>query len=121
MALVIVCSPFRTATPEEKDQLKRFLRYLILTEGEVPIAPHLHYPQVLDDKDPDERSSGLKCSQALVSMATKVYVLGERITPGMRKEIHAALRWMIRVVCVSEHDGYWVYTGKDPKELLPGR
>jgi hypothetical protein len=60
--------------------------------GYIPIAPHLLFPQFLNDADPNERQLGLFFGNVLMSMCAEVWVFGKTISRGMAAEIKRA-RW----------------------------
>jgi hypothetical protein len=55
-------------------------------------APHLLYPQFLNDDDEQERELGLFFGNALMSKCAEVWVFGSRISAGMEAEIKRA-KW----------------------------
>ena len=61
-------------------------------QGYIPIAPHLLFPQFLDDDNPEERELGLFFGNALMSKCSEVWVFGSRISSGMESEIKRA-KW----------------------------
>lgn len=61
-------------------------------KGYIPIAPHLLFPQFLDDTNPTERELGLFFGNALMSKCAEVWVFGSRISSGMEAEIKRA-KW----------------------------
>lgn len=68
-----------------------YSRYAV-DKGYIPIAPHLLFPQFLDDDNPDERELGLFFGNALMSKCAEVWVFGSRISSGMEAEIKRA-KW----------------------------
>ena len=70
---------------------RRYSRFAVET-GYIPIAPHLLFPQFLNDGDPAERELGLFFGNALMSKCSEVWVFGSRISDGMAAEIKRA-RW----------------------------
>ncbi len=71
--------------------LKRNIRYAqlclldCLQRGEVPFASHLLYPQVLDDRDPNGRSAGMKAGFAWAELADVCAVYEDLgVSDGMR-------------------------------------
>ena len=70
---------------------KRYSRYAV-DAGYIPIAPHLLFPQFLNDDDPEERRLGLFFGNAIMSKCSEVWVFGDRISSGMAAEIRRA-RW----------------------------
>ena len=64
-----------------------------LRRGDAPIASHLLHTQVLDDKQPDERSLGIEAGLAWYSVATKCVVYTDRgISGGMEMGIDRAMQ-----------------------------
>lgn len=62
-----------------------------------PVAPHLIYPQILDDTIPEQRELGLTLGYHLLAACSEMWVCGERISDGMAKEIHHAERLGINI------------------------
>ena len=56
------------------------------------MAPHLLYPQFLEDSDPAERSLGLRAGLELLARCEEIWVFGGEISPGMSREIQFAQR-----------------------------
>lgn len=54
------------------------------------IAPHLLYPQMLDDSEPEQRAIALKLGHRLLSVCQEVWACGSRISSGMAGEIALA-------------------------------
>jgi hypothetical protein len=61
----------------------------VIQDGYMPIASHLLYPRILDDKNPAERELGLSFGLALLQMCDEVWVFG-KVTKGMAGEIEEA-------------------------------
>ena len=56
----------------------------------IPVAPHLLYPQFLEDSDPAERSLGLRAGLELLARCDEMWVFGGETSPGMSREIQFA-------------------------------
>ena len=69
----------------------------IRDRGYTPVAPHLIYPQILDDTIPAQRELGLTLGYHLLAACSEMWVCGERISDGMAKEIHHAERLGINI------------------------
>ena len=89
--IIYVCSPYAGDIKHNVEAARRYCRFAV-EQGYIPIAPHLLFPQFLDDTDPTERELGLFFGNALMSKCTEVWVFGERISRGMAAEIRRA-RW----------------------------
>ena len=82
---VFICSPFRprgvTARQKAEDlrhnrQLARLACGYAVSRGYMPLAPHLFFPEFLSEDMPEERD--------------EIWVIGNRITEGMKREIAVA-------------------------------
>jgi hypothetical protein len=89
--IVYVCSPYSGDVEANVAAARRYCRFAV-DKGFIPIAPHLLYPQFLDDNDADERELGLFFGNALMSKCAEVWVFGSRISSGMEAEIKRA-KW----------------------------
>ena len=87
--IVFICSPFAGDIQRNIESARRYSRFAIV-RGCIPIAPHLLFPQFLDDSDPEERKLGLFFGNVLMSKCAEVWVFGNYISSGMRSEINLA-------------------------------
>ncbi len=69
----------------------------------MPLAPHLLFPQFLNDTVPAERGLGLSFGMALMSLCAEVWVFGLAVSAGMEAEIELAMRRDIRLRYFSEN------------------
>ena len=65
--------------------------------GSYQLAPHLLYPQMLDDSEPEQRAIALKLGHRLLSVCQEVWACGSRISSGMAGEIALAEKLCIPV------------------------
>lgn len=86
---VYICSPFSGDVEGNIANARRYCRFAV-DKGFIPIAPHLLYPQFLNDNDPNERELGLLFGNALISKCAEIWVFGSRISSGMEAEIKRA-------------------------------
>ena len=89
--LVYVCSPYSGNVVDNLENARRYCRF-VFEQGCIPIAPHLLFPQFLDDNNPKERELGLHFGNVLMSQCREVWVFGNIVSPGMDAEIRRA-RW----------------------------
>lgn len=89
--IVYICSPYSGKTGDNVRAARAYSRYAV-TKGCMPIAPHLLFPQFLNDCDPSERSIGLFFGNILMSRCAEVWVFGGVVSSGMEKEISLARR-----------------------------
>lgn len=89
--IVYICSPFSGDVEGNVKSAQDYSRYAV-ERGYIPIAPHLLFPQFLNDDNPTERQLGLFFGNALMSKCSEVWVFGNTISAGMEAEIKRA-RW----------------------------
>lgn len=105
MRKVFICSPFRASEPEEQKKNIKVARRICrkaLQEGLVPIAPHLFFPQFLSDGDEKERELGIHAGLVMLESADEVWVVGNRVSEGMAREIAKAGELGIPTKCVMD-------------------
>lgn len=102
MKKIFICSPFR-GDIEENTKAAQFFAKVIIGTGRIPIAPHLYFPQFLDEDNPNERMNGIEMGLELMDVCDEVYVLGFNITEGMRFELNHAREKRIPVRLYDEY------------------
>jgi hypothetical protein len=99
--IVYVCSPFRGDEEKNTEKARIYSRQLI-KKGLIPFAPHLLFPQFLDDKDEEERALALEMNLTFLKHCEALWVFGNKISEGMQQEIDAAAELGIPVHYVKE-------------------
>ena len=89
--IVYICSPFAGDIEKNVAAARTYSRFAV-EQGYIPIAPHLLFPQFLNDSDPKERELGLFFGNAIMSKCSEVWVFGSHISSGMEAEIKRA-KW----------------------------
>lgn len=87
--VVYICSPFRGDVQKNIENARRFCRFAIY-KGAIPFAPHLLYPQFMDDCNGEERKLALFMGQVMLDKCAEVWVFGNEISSGMAGEISRA-------------------------------
>jgi hypothetical protein len=94
MKRIFVCSPFRSYTVDgvviSQDENIAFARgycYYVIGRGAAPFAPHLMYPQFLDDSRGNERCAGIASGLAFLKTCDEMWIFGSTLTEGMIEEI----------------------------------
>ena len=90
--LIYICSPYR-GDIAGNTKLARDLCRRAIEHGYTPLAPHLLYPQFLDEADPAQRSAGLRCGLDWLQVCDEVWVYAPgdgEYSEGMRWEIFHA-------------------------------
>ena len=94
--LVFICSPYAGDTAANEHRIRRYCRFAI-KQNCIPIAPHLLFPQFLDDNDPEDRRIGLFMGCVLLTKCAEMWVFGEYVTDGMALEIEKSERRLIPI------------------------
>lgn len=89
--IVYICSPYAGEIEKNVKAAQGYSRFAV-EKGYIPIAPHLLFPQFLNDANPKERQLGLFFGNTLMSKCSEVWVFGSRISAGMEAEINRA-KW----------------------------
>ena len=88
--LVYVCSPFRGNIDENVINARKYSRFTF-DKKNIPITPHLLYPQFINDNDLFERNIAIhKINYVLIGLCKEMWVFGDEITEGMQREILVA-------------------------------
>ena len=95
-----VCSPFAGEVKTNTRKAKAYCRRLYEL-GYTPIAPHLMFPQFMDDET--ERDLVIFMDLVLLGRCKQVWVFGDIITDGMKLEINKAKRRYINVRYFTEN------------------
>jgi len=93
---VFICSPFAGDTARNLENARRYLKFAV-EQGVIPFAPHLLYPQVMDDCDPDQRKLGLFFGIVWLKKCDELWVFGSYISAGMQAEIDKASKHRIPI------------------------
>jgi len=87
--LVYICSPFSGDVENNNKRTRAFCRFA-LDNGNIPLAPHLMFPQFMDDTNEQERDLAIFMNIILMGKCQEVWVLGDVISRGMSIEIEKA-------------------------------
>ena len=87
--LVYIASPFSGDTVRNTERARGYCRFAV-ARGCIPLAPHLHYPQFMDDANKLEREQGLFFALVLLGKCDELWAFGEKVSHGMAKEIAKA-------------------------------
>jgi hypothetical protein len=72
-------------------------------QGAIPFAPHLLYPQFMNDNDPKQREMALLFGNVWLRKCDALWFFGETISEGMKREIKAARRHGIPIKKFNEN------------------
>lgn len=97
MKLVYICSPYAGDIEYNTKMAIAYCRYATDC-GVIPLAPHLLLPRFLCESNPVERELGIKMGLKLLALSSELWVFGNRISEGMRREIEEAERLGIKII-----------------------
>lgn len=87
--LVYICSPYAGDTERNTRRAQGYCRFAV-SRNCIPIAPHLLFPQFMEEDDPEQRRLGIFFGLVLQSKCKEVWVFGRNISRGMAVEIEKA-------------------------------
>ena len=82
--IVYICSPYSGAVTHNIEMACRYSRFAV-DEGCVPITPHLYLPLFISEET--ERELGMSAGLRLMDACSQLWVCGDRISDGMRREM----------------------------------
>lgn len=89
MPLVYICSPYRGDTELNASAARLYCKFAV-DNNAVPIAPHLLFPQFMDDTNAQERELAMRMNMIILDRCDEVWVFGNEISEGMEQEIKQA-------------------------------
>lgn len=90
--LVYICSPYSYGCINDNiENARRYSRFAVDTHY-VPIAPHLLFPQFMDDSLGEDRQTAMFMNLVLLSKCVQLWVFGSVRSEGMQQEIKWAKR-----------------------------
>ncbi|EGA94889.1 hypothetical protein HMPREF9474_01240 [ [[Clostridium] symbiosum WAL-14163] len=92
---IFICSPFRGDEEGNSVKAAGYCRRAY-EEGHLPIAPHLLFPQFLNEDSLKERADGIAMGLELLFGCDEMWVFGEA-TEGMEQEIRFAVEHDIHI------------------------
>lgn len=87
--LVYVASAYSGNAANNTEKTKQYCRYA-LQQGQIPLAPHLMFPQFMDDDIAEEQELAIFMDVILLGKCDELWVFGDHITEGMKVEIDVA-------------------------------
>ena len=94
--LVYICSPFSGKVKKNKKNARKYCRFA-LEQHTIPFAPHLLFPQFMDDNSSEERQLAMFMNMIMLGHCEEIWVFGDRISAGMKQEIHKAERKRMKI------------------------
>ena len=102
MKKVYICAPLGGDIRNNLEKAKRYTEYALRC-GTAPVVPHF-YALCLNDDIPEEREMGLCAGQSLLWFCDELWIFGDVITEGMRREIEFCRTLNIQTRAVNDSD-----------------
>ena len=98
MNMVFIASPYKGNVDKNVRMAKKYCQFAV-RQGVIPLAPHLHFPQFLDDNSEQERQLGLSFSLALLDRCDELWIFSTKdgVSKGMETEIAYAEKYNIPI------------------------
>ncbi len=103
MKFIYVASPYAGDVEKNVAFAKEACEYT-RQQGHAFFAPHLFYPEFLDDNISSQREQGLKMGITALDRSDELWVFGNKISTGMAKEIEYAQKKGIPICHISEQE-----------------
>lgn len=87
--LVYICSPLAGDMDGNMEKARHYCKFAVRS-GAIPLAPHLLFPQFMDDTDSDERVLAMFMNKVLLGKCDQLWAFGKTISEGMAAEIGKA-------------------------------
>ena len=95
--LVYICSPYSGDIKRNVENARKYSRFAF-EQHNIPMTPHLLYPQFINDKDPAERYIACHViNYVLVGKCKELWVFGGVILKGMDHEMNLAKRRHMKI------------------------
>lgn len=82
--VVYICSPFSGDIAINAENARKYSRFAV-DRNTIPIAPHLLFPQFMDDAA--ERETAMSMNKTLLGRCDELWVFGRHVSNGMKIEI----------------------------------
>ncbi len=103
MKLIYVASPYAGDIENNVAFAKSACEY-VMEQGHAFFAPHLYYTQFLDDSKPAQREIGLEMGIETLKRCDELWLFGDTISHGMRKELEFAKKQNIPTFHVRDEE-----------------
>lgn len=86
---VYIASPYRGDAAGNIRRARKYSRFAV-ANNKIPLCPHIYFTQFLDDNIKSERDKGLCLAIQMLKRCKEVWVFGDKISEGMKREIRIA-------------------------------
>lgn len=94
--LVYICSPYSGNVEFNVTNARVYCKYAVDNKC-IPLAPHLLFPQFMNDEEPIDRELAMFMNMVLLSKCEQLWVFGNTISQGMGQEIAKAEKRRMKI------------------------
>lgn len=94
--LVYICSPYSGNVDFNVTNARIYCKYAVDNKC-IPIAPHLLFPQFMNDEESTDRELAMFMNMVLLSKCEELWVFGNTISQGMGQEIAKAEKRRMKI------------------------
>lgn len=94
--LVYICSPYSGNVDFNVTNARIYCKYAVDNKC-IPIAPHLLFPQFMNDEEPTDRELAMFMNMVLLGKCEELWVFGNTISQGMGQEIAKAEKRRMKI------------------------
>lgn len=99
--IVYICAPYSGNTADNVRKTCVFCQTAV-SRGYLPVAPHLYFPQFIDNHFGNEREVSISLGLRLMESCDELWVCGMTISEGMRRDIEKAKKIGMRIRCFDD-------------------
>jgi hypothetical protein len=103
---IFICSPLRGNIKPNIKRTKEICKWVIY-KGNIPFAPHIYFTQFLDDSKTKERNLGIRSGLEWLRLCDELWIFGDVISEGMKKEIKFAKKINIPIKKVIDSEIFY--------------
>ncbi len=120
MKFIYVASPYAGNREKNVAFAKKACEW-VRSQGHVFFAPHLFYPQFLEDTQEKQRTEAINMALVILNHSDELWVFGEIISAGMKQEIEfAQVKGIpIRLISTAEMESMECKENQSPPDNLP--
>jgi len=100
--LVFICSPLAGNIERNQENARRYSKFAV-EQGAIPLAPHLLFPQFMDDSDKAQRDLGIFFGLVLMGKCDEMWVFGGSASAGMKLELIKARKRSMHIRFFNTH------------------
>jgi len=89
LPLVYICSPFAGDIETNTKNARAFCKFAVGQQA-IPFAPHLLFPQFMNDNNSIERQQAMHFNYVMLGKCNELWVFGSTVSKGMYREIGLA-------------------------------